>query len=134
MNKKNFFLILLVAVALVFYTGCKDNSTDSDEEDNGNGGGASGGSISITVGSGMTPEFSWSGGGVTSITVNLKGSADIYWSITTPMADNISSPVTYGTTPSGAVQVANTALESGKSYTVTAVRTNGDNGWKEFSR
>ena len=132
MIKSKFFLVILLVLAVVFAFNCKKSSTDEDE--GGNGDGTSGGSISITIGSGMTPGFSWAGGGVTSITVNEKGTTNIFWSVTTPMSDGISSPVTYGTTPSGAVQVSNTPLESGKTYTVTAVRTNADNGWKEFSR
>ena len=131
--KRTVTLSFLAVFLILGILGCSD---DNDKNPTG----STGGNITVTVGSGMTPEISWTGGNVYSVTISDPSIAQsdpvgsMYFSISTLNQDGIASPVTYGTVPSGAIQVANKGLVSGKKYTCSVTRTNGDNGYVQFTR
>ncbi len=93
-------------------------------DDGGGGGGEE--TITVTIGEGMTPQISWTGGNVNTIIVMDTSSwgSDYQWEITTPAGqyNAISSPVTYGTAPEGAVQEVYEPLEADSEYRVTISR------------
>jgi hypothetical protein len=107
-------------------------------QNSGNGGGHSGNEISITVtGSGATPSYSWAGGGGQSLTVVRQSAPGTpVWVIATPGRDGITSPITQGTVPAGAIEVVATerTLTPGVAYRVTVARIATNNaGWKDFT-
>lgn len=101
------------------------------------GGGGSTGNIPITVGSGTHPQYSWTGGGVVSLTVVRASDpgTPIWYIICSTGGDCINSPVTHGTTPTGATAIATTelTLTAGVQYRVIVVRTNNDFGSADFT-
>jgi hypothetical protein len=105
---------------------------------NGGGGNQSGNEIAITVGSqGGVPTYSWSGGGGQSLTIVRTSNPGVpVWVIATPGRDGVTSPVTQGTIPAGAVEAvaAERTLTPGVEYRVTVARIATNNaGWEEFT-
>lgn len=97
-------------------------------------GGGSGGDFDIGVSSGTTPSYSWSGGNAFEVSVvRTSDQTVIVWGVAST-AQNLSSPVRHGTTPSGAVQLANRepALSPGTQYRVTVKLANGDRAFRDF--
>jgi len=86
----------LVAVAAV--AGCgSDNAT-----------GSGGGDISITVSSGTTPDYSWGGGNVYSLSiVRTAAPTTIVWGVVTPASNGVASPTKHGTVATGVIRSAN---------------------------
>lgn len=100
--------------------------------------------ITVTVGAGETPGnpiYSFDGGNVRDVSVvrvnDPNNAADVtpVWSVTTIDVDNIASPVTQGTVPTGATLAINTepTLTVGQMYRVSVVRVNGDFGVADFT-
>ncbi len=93
--------------------------------------------ISITVGSGLTPTYSWTGGDAMSVSVmRTSDPATLVWGITTPANDGISSPAIHGQVPAAAAQTATTevVLTDGVEYRVSVVRiTGGGSGFTDFT-
>ncbi|OQB38807.1 MAG: hypothetical protein BWY06_01879 [Candidatus Latescibacteria bacterium ADurb.Bin168] len=114
----------LVAVAAV--AGCgSDNAT-----------GSGGGDISITVSSGTTPDYSWGGGNVYSLSiVRTAAPTTIVWGVVTPASNGVASPTKHGTVATGVIRSANVepTLTAGVQYRVTVARLDGKTGWKEFT-
>jgi hypothetical protein len=104
----------------------------------GNAGGQDDNEIAITVTyPGGVPTYSWSGGGVQSLAVVRTSAPGVpVWVVATPGSDGVSSPVTQGTLPGGAVEAVATErnLADGVEYRVTVARIATDNaGWTEFT-
>ena len=101
----------------------------------GGGGGGEGG-ITITVGTGTTPTYSWDGGPVMALTVNYTSDPENpVWGIVTPNEDGIESPVTHGTVPDGAIETFSEELElvAGEEYEVSVFRTDETWGYAVFT-
>ena len=116
----------LVAVAAV--TGCGSDSPT------GSGGG--GGDISISVSSGTTPDYSWGGGNVYSLSImRTAAPTTIVWGVVTPASNGVASPTKHGTVATGVIRSANVepTLTAGVQYRVTVARLDGKSGWKEFT-
>lgn len=99
----------------------------------------------ITVGSGTTPGYSWTGGDVKQLTV-LRGKVEdgVYaWAIgsdNTPASDTIASPVVHGTVPADAIELTHVyqgaselVLEAGTSYQVWIEWSDGTREFVEFT-
>lgn len=120
--------VLIIATGLAF-TGCAtdENPTGPDGE--------GGGDITITVTTGLTPTFSWTGGGVNDLMVERTANQLVVWEIRGPNGtDPISSPVTHGIVPNGATKYSyeedeDIPLVSGVEYKVSVIRSNGTEGW-----
>jgi hypothetical protein len=113
-------------IAAAVMLSCTDLPLDED--------GGSGGDFDIGISSGTTPSYSWSAG--TAFEVSVVRTANqtvLVWGVASP-AQNVSSPVRHGTTPSGAIQLANRepALSPGTQYRVTVKLANGDQAFRDF--
>ncbi len=139
--KSLFALFLLSALGLGCLGGGSTGSSDTTTS--GTTGGTTGGTtsgttggtssigtITITVGSGTTPQYSWTGGGVAYVAVShIYDRSNPVWSIVS-MSDMgiftnlITSPVRHGTVPAGFAETANTApvLTAGVEYEVLVTR------------
>jgi len=129
--RKRFAAVLCaLAVSAALPSGCADNG-DSLTGDDGSG------NITVLVGGGTTPTYSWSGAGVFSLSVaRTSDPVTPVWGFLTPGTDGITSPVTHGTVPAGAVATAMTenALTTGVEYRVLVQRINGsDFGQTDFT-
>lgn len=105
---------------------CSDLPLDDD--------GGAGGAFDIGVSSGTTPNYSWGGGPAFEVSVvRTSNQTVLVWGIAAP-SQNLSSPVRHGTTPSGAVQLANRepTLSPGTQYRVTVKLANGDQAFRDF--
>ena len=147
MRRKSLLLILALVLTAGVFSGC---STE-DDDDNPLGPATISdqrGSLIISVGSGSRPEISWTGGGVAALVVAkgnlqdiLAGMRELIWAISNPGAswtgdidlgqDTIFSPVTYGTSPGGAVDLttvygAYEDLQSGQRYSVAVFKEDWD--------
>lgn len=126
---------IIASIAVLAFIGCK-----KDEEPTGNNtntGGTTGGTIVITVGSGLNPSYSWSGGNVYQLSVVRQSApGTIVWGAATPGNNGISSPVNHGSLPGGAVQTSNTeaTLSAGVAYRVNVTRLDGSFGYTDFTR
>ena len=127
-------LIVLIVATLVF-AGC---SKDSSPASNTPPPTTQTGTIAITVGGGLNPTYSWTGGGVVTLVVNqTSGTAGPVWGISsTAGANDIASPVTNGTVPASATEAFTTGrtLTAGASYMVQVVRLDASFGTVIFSR
>ena len=96
--------------------------------ENGGGGSPVDPVKNITVSEGLTPQISWSGGKINTIIIMMVGKvfSNYDWAITSDGADNnIASPVTYGQTPSGAIEISEETvpLQEGKQYRITITQS-----------
>ena len=97
--------------------------------------------VTFPSGSNLTPVYSWDAGNAASLRViSTAAFAEVAWLIITENSagdpvNNIASPVTHGTTPTGAtVSAANElVLTPSASYQVTVAKANGDAGFVEFT-
>jgi len=100
-------------------------------QDNGGDNGGTSDTITVTVNDSLTPVISWTGGNANTIIVMDTRSvfSNYQWEITSPerSPNAISSPVTYGVAPSGAIEEVNKPLEGDREYRVTITRWT-DNG------
>ncbi|MEJ5261862.1 MAG: hypothetical protein WHT45_04215 [Ignavibacterium sp.] len=131
---KNIYRIISGTLMIVLLVaGC------SKDENNPTDAGSGGNAISITVSAGTTPQYSWSGGNVYSISiVRTSNPGTIVWGLASPGQNAITSPVTHGTGASLVPLITETAttertLTSGVQYRVTISRLDGTTGWKEFT-
>lgn len=136
--KPHKFLAIVAATVLLALVGCKKDEEPTNSNNN-TGGGGTGGTITITVGSGLNPTYTWSGGNVYQLSVVRQSNpGTIVWGAATPGVHNISSPVTHGTLPAGAVQTSfsntETTLSAGVAYRVTVTRLDGSFGYTDFTR
>jgi len=100
------------------------------------GPGGSGGDFTISVGSGTTPSYGWSAGPAFSLDVVRTSNASVVvWRIADPINNNIQSPVTHGTRPSGAIETTSTerTLTAGVQYRVTVTLADGRQAYREFT-
>lgn len=136
MKQLKFFAIIASIVVLAFI-GCKKD--EQPTSNNNTGGGGTGGTITITVGSGLNPSYSWDGGNVYQLSVVRQSSpGTIIWGAATPGNNGIASPVAHGALPGGAVQTSfsNTeaTLSAGVAYRVNVTRLDGSFGYTDFTR
>ena len=129
MNYIKHFIVML-SFSLLFISCSEDNPAGTDNNNSGSG------NITITVSSGATPQYSWSGGNVFSVTVVRTSAPSVpVWGIVTAGQDNIASPATHGAMPAGAIQTfaVETTLTSGVEYRVTVARISGEDfGFTDF--
>jgi hypothetical protein len=93
-----------------------------------------GSSLTITVGSGTTPSYSWSGGRARSLTVQSP-SGELFWQVEAlSFQEGFASPAQHGVTPVGARAVtAARALQPGVVHTATIVGVDGTQGLRTFT-
>jgi len=97
--------------------------------------GSTGGNIAISVGSGTTPIYGWTGGPANAVGVSRASSpASLVWGVLTSGGDSIASGVTHGLVPAGALRVTDVepVLTAGVAYRVSVSRTDGRYGYTEF--
>lgn len=125
---------LIVAALAITLASCTDDLFT--------GPGSSGGDFSISVGSGTTPQYSWSAGEAFSIdVVRTSNQTQVVWRITDPTQPRIGSPVRHGTVPSGAIESGSgpggTAIERvltpGIQYRVTITLANQQTAFQDFT-
>lgn len=139
MVKKLLVFSITVMLLGLLSMSCSDDETNNNNNNNNGTGPPNTGSIVINVSGGTNPTYSWSGGNVFSLTITRTSAPTvIVWGVTVPgTGDNITSPVTHGTVPTGAIQtsVANTetTLTAGVEYQVSVVRNNEEFGFKNFT-
>jgi hypothetical protein len=103
-----------------------------------NGGGGNGQSaFDVSASDGLTPTFTWEGGGAHSVAVvPVSNPSDIKWAVGfIGLTDGIDSGVVYGAVPDGSVQAfAPAVLQAGTEYRVSVARADGTTlGWTEFT-
>jgi hypothetical protein len=93
-----------------------------------------GSDVTITVGGGTTPSYSWSGGRARSLTVQ-SSSGEVFWQVETlSLQEGFASPVQHGVTPAGArTQTAARTLQPGTLHTATVVGVDGTQGTRTFT-
>ena len=130
MNHVKYFIFAL-CFSLLFISCSEGNPAGAGNNNSGSG------NIAITVSGGTNPQYSWSGGMVLNVTVVRTSIPSVpIWNIVAPGVDNISAPVTHGTTPNGATQTVSTetTLSGGVQYRVTVTRINSsDFGFRDFT-
>jgi hypothetical protein len=117
---------VLAALAVSGLTACTDILPP---DDGGNG------SFTVTVGSGTTPSYSWTGGAAFRVEVAPVANPFIpVWAVADPNNRNIASPVRHGTVPSGAVLLADEepVLRAGVNYRVTVTLPNNERSSRDF--
>jgi hypothetical protein len=95
-------------------------------------GGGSG--LTVSVGTGTTPSYGWSGGRARSLTVQST-SGEVFWQIEAlDLQAGFASPVQHAATPAGArVVVAPRTLQPGVVHTATVVAVDGTQGSRTFT-
>ena len=126
-------VLALTVLALTTGAVCRGNG-DGETTEPGNGDPSPG--ITITVGSGTTSTYSWTGGGVFTLTVQCTQSGQPVWQIISDSGgDTIESPVTHGTVPSGAIEAVSIEPELSEDdpYRVSVIRTTEEFGFTDFT-
>lgn len=124
---------LLITMGAIAVAGCKNEAIP------GPGPTVPDFNVNVTTGT-TTPEYSWASGNAASLRVaRTDAFSDVSWLITTENSagdpvNNIASPVTHGTTPSGAVvnAINEPTLEPGVTYQVTVGKADKTAGFVEF--
>lgn len=125
MRRQRHLLSALIILAFSF-AGCGDSNPAN----------SGGGEFTVTVGSGATPQYSWSSGNAFSVSVmRTSAPTTIVWGLATPGQGNIASPATHGTTPAGSIQTSasETILTAGVEYRVSVSLLDGKTGFTEFT-
>jgi hypothetical protein len=92
-----------VTLAVGALVGCSGSGTTGAGGGSGGSGGSSG-DFEVTVGNGLTPSISWEGSGALGLGVaKYPGTSERVWVLSTASGTPFTSPVTYGTVPSGAL-------------------------------
>jgi len=109
------------AVVVSLTLGCADDSTGSAALPECTG------PVTVTVGAGTSPQFSWSPAcRLFFVIVEPAASGQDLWSVITEGTNAISSPVLYGTVPPGAQELdPPTPLVAGTAYKVAVARYTG---------
>ena len=114
--------------------------TGTQSGNDGGGGGDISEEIRVTIGEGLTPQISWTGGNINALIVmdTSAWGSNYQWRIDSPegQVNAISSPVTYGVAPNGIVEDVNKPLEPDHEYRVTISRWSADSniiGYGYFS-
>lgn len=123
---------LMVGIGMLAVVGCSNGAIPGPQPKTSD--------FDVMVGPGANPVYTWSGGGAASLrVVKSDNFAEISWLIITENAagdpvNNITSPVTHGTAPTGAeVSVNNEPnLQIGAAYEVTVARADGSAGFAVF--
>jgi hypothetical protein len=100
------------------------------------GPGGSGGDFAITVSGGVQPIYSWSVGAAFTVAVTRAADpAAVAWRVADPNNNNIRSPLTHGTVPSGAFETATRerTLARGVTYRVTITLPDGRSAFRDFT-
>jgi hypothetical protein len=92
------------------------------------------GRLVVSVGDGVTPLYSWSGGRARLLAVR-SSSGETFWQIESLDFDaGFAPPVRHGATPSSAREVINArVLVPGVLYTATVVTLDGEEGFRSFT-
>ena len=102
--------------------------------DDGNGGG--GANIAVAAETGLAPEYTWTGGAVSTLSVTRTSDpTTVVWGITTVGNDGIASPLTHGTVDNGVIQTFSTesTLTAGVEYRVSVTRLDDSVGFADFT-
>ncbi len=140
---KSLVLVGLLVFGLGFMAGCSNNGDDDNPFSPGSGGAEMEnrmGTLEISVGSGSTPQISWTGGKISVIGV-VKGSipdtdwedfneGQIIWLIgDEDLQDDLSAPITYGECPEGTTDATVAAggqheatLQTGQRYAIVVAK------------
>lgn len=113
-------------VCIIALTGCTDVLPPD---------GGSSGPFSITVGTGTRPSYSWTAGPAFRVEVTRVENPIIpVWAVANTATQNIASPVTHGTIPSGSLELVDTekVLTAGVRYRVTITLPNNDRSSRDF--
>lgn len=95
-----------------------------------------GGDFDITVSGGTTPTISWPGGNALGMTVlRMNGTqTEQVWMVNQAAQGGFASPVTYGTLPASAQQLAPAvALQAGQTYRVNVARADNKGAYRDFT-
>jgi hypothetical protein len=120
-------LALIAIIASFTAAGCVDDITGGIN--------GSGGDFSISVGSGTTPQYSWSSGPAFSIdVVRTSAQTIVVWRVTSPNEPRMSSPVRHGTVPVGALESSaiEKVLTPGVQYRVTITLVDKRTAFQDF--
>jgi hypothetical protein len=123
-------LALIATIAVATATACVNDITGGIN--------GSGGDFSISVGSGTTPQYSWSSGPAFSIdVVRTSAQTIVVWRVTSPSQPKISSPVRHGTVPAGALESSTSdpperILTPGVQYRVSIKLVDGQTAFQDF--
>jgi hypothetical protein len=118
---------LALITSLVVATGCVDDITGGPN--------GSGGDFAISVGSGTTPQYSWSVGPVFSLdVVRTSAQTIVVWRVTSPSDPRMSPPVTHGIVPAGALESSaiEKVLTPGVQYRVSIRLVDGRTAFQDF--
>jgi len=131
-TKGRFTLLAGALLALVPLAGC------SDSNDPAGPGGAS--DFNVSVGSGVTPAYTWSTGAAASVSVvRVAAPTVIVWGLADPFYQlgqaNLTSPVSHGSVKTGTVTSFSEepTLTAGVQYRVIVTLPDGRTGWTEFT-
>jgi hypothetical protein len=119
--------------------GCGDNATGTAFQlvtpgGSGSRGNVTSSSVSLTVGSGTTPSYSWTGGAARSLAVR-SSTGEVLWHIESlDLNSGFSSPVQHGAAPSGTRTVSPArGLATGVLHTATVTVVGGGTGTRSFT-
>lgn len=118
---------LALIATLAIATGCTGDILGGEN--------GSGGDFSISVGSGVTPQYSWSTGPAFSLdVVRTSAQTVVVWRVTSPSDPRMSSPVRHGTVPAGALESSaiEKVLTPGVQYRVSIRLVDGRTAFQDF--
>ena len=122
--RRNLGLTLAVAAAIAT-AGCGDSAATGLVL-----GGS--GTVVITVSSGTTPTYAWSGGAARRLTVTQSGGG-MFWDISALNQSGFAPPVVHGVVPNSANEESNDVpLVQGTDYRVTVTLIDGSQGSRAF--
>ncbi len=120
---RRFVRSFLTLAAIVAAAGCGGGSPT---------GLATGGSgtVTLTVSSGTTPTYTWSGGQARRLTVTQSTGGGVFWNLEALNAQTgFPAPATHGVVPNGAREAsADVQLVQGTDYRLTVTLVNGNEG------
>jgi hypothetical protein len=92
------------------------------------------GTVTLTISSGTTPTYSWSGGGARRLTVTQSSGGGVFWSIEALNSQTgFSPPATHGVVPNGAREMsADVQLVQGTDYRLNVTLIDGSEGTQVF--
>jgi hypothetical protein len=131
--------LMTAALLALAAAGCGDDTTGTVFQVPTTGGSGprgivTGGGISVTVGSGTTPTYSWTGGPARSLAVR-SSTGETMWQIESiDLNAGFASPVQHGVAPSSARVVSQPrALAPGVLHTATVTVVTGGSGTRSFT-
>jgi hypothetical protein len=118
----------IAVLVMVLATSACTDVLPPDDDDNGD--------FTVSVGSGLQPSYSWSGGNAQRVdVVDVEDPLFPVWGIAST-GNSIQSPVQHGTVPAGATELSDEqrSLRAGERYRVNVTLANGQRGSREFQR